>query len=1147
MPSTMVVSAQPGRVRVTVRLRPPNSNDEQFDRYAQGEGTQVSVDEDTASVMLARGASGTARVFKFDAVLPPSANQARTFNVVAEPIVDDVLKGYNGTILAYGQTGTGKTYTLGNTAEEGGGEEFAGIIPRAMKRVFDHLTAEGLPYEVTMSLVQIHCEVILDLLNPTEGRNLRLREDDGGVSIEGVSSFKVQSADDCADLMRQGNRNRVTAYTNVNAVSSRSHACVIIKIERTEIEPQQQQGGAGAATTPSRRRAVTTSSAPTLPVAAAVAAAALPPAPPQVRRRRVGKLTFVDLAGSERLKKSGSEGLRASEARSINLSLTCLGNVIRALGDPKATHVPFRNSKLTRLLQDTLSGHAQVSLVVTIGPSASHVLETLSSLMFGVRAMKVKTFAGVNQVIERDDRDRGGASQAELDAKDDQIHQLEAELLELQSRHAAAEAQAARALADLSQASEKARFLEDELVIQSEVRQSIASGDIKALQEAHLRETERLRAETQAVIAHSLRSHQRAMDEARAGYNRELSTFAHELEDVFAAHEEDERMWAEERAQLLRSLRAEEEAHTQTAAALMEKDESLSECQDQLSALAVELDHAQRILEAREASGAHADRAGGSAASGGGDMISVALAHARGMHRELCEFVGASSQALAEAAAPPRTLAPVDPSLAFQELHGAFSRLLAGLSRAQRNGSASPLPSLSPGSSSARSPSSLVATSPGHVGPGPGPDAGRLRAALAQADARAARAMEEFELAEGTIKSMRARLGDAQRDALDAAARVALAEGRARDLASLEAELRVEREEYRSRALRAEEAAHALSRSMDESREQLKLAETRAQARQEGLEAEIDSLRSRMRSLEAEASLRVPRAALLEVQDRVEAAEAQAALLKARAAALEVEAETAREDARDAREDAARARAARDLPAAPSRGGSDMEELERKVAELTAQLRREAIHHQELLRVATDRAEYAEAQARVASATSQARQLALQQQGVSSMDAEASRKELDEARKQWSQAQAHWMAEFERMGGELEQLHRSHSTKVTAMHAEIERLHAQLAEAQRPPPHAFSSSSAPASPLTPLTQQQSPDFHTAMQIEVLEQRLKLQATKAAKIEELLRNEVNSLNVRLTKQSADHDKTVSRLLAAISKGTVASATTAPTST
>jgi hypothetical protein len=1144
---------------VTVRLRPPNAIDESFERSLVDRGsagapdsTQVSVDQDSSSVMLARASVGTAKVFRFDAVLPPEANQARTFEVVAAPIVDDALKGYNGTILAYGQTGTGKTYTLGNTAEEGGGEEFAGIIPRAMRRVFDHLTAEGQPFEVTMSLVQIHCEVILDLLNPTEGQNLRLREDDGGVSIEGVTSFKVRSAEDCADLMRQGNRNRVTAYTNVNAVSSRSHACVIIKIERTELEQPLSAGATAVATTPSRRRAVTTSSAPTLPVTAAVA-------PPAVRRRRVGKLTFVDLAGSERLKKSGSEGLRASEARSINLSLTCLGNVIRALGDAKATHVPFRNSKLTRLLQDTLTGHAQVSLVVTIGPSASHVLETLSSLMFGVRAMKVKTFAGVNQVIDRDDRDRAGASQAELDAKDDQIHQLEAELSELQSRHAAAEAQAARALADLTQANEKARFLEDELVIQSEVRQSIASGDMKALQEAHLKETERLRAETQAVIAHSLRSHQRAMDEARAGYNRELSTFAQELEDVFASHEEDERKWAEERAQLIRSLRAEEEAHTQTAAALMEKDESLSECQDQLSVLAVELDHAQRLLEAREPAASRPAR-GAASATAGADMISVALAHARGMHRELCEFIGGSSQALAEATAPPSALAPVDPSLAFQELHGAFSRLLAGLARAQRNGTASPLPSLSPGSSSARSSPGLAAAGAGAAGMGSvvagsatvtspaggaqGQEAVRLRAALAQAEARAARAMEEFELAEGTIKSMRGRLGDAQRDALDAAARVALAEGRAKDLAGAEAELRVEREEYRARALRAEEAAHALTRTADECREQLRLAETRAQARQEGLEAEIDSLRSRMRTLEAEASLRVPRAALMDVQGKAEAAEAQAALLKARAVALEAEVEAARSDAQAAREDAARARAAGDLSAALSsslRGGPGAEELERRVAELTAQLRREAIHHQELLRVATERAEYAEAQSRVASATSQARQLAIQQQGAGSADAEASSKrELEEARKQWGQAQAHWMAEFERMGGELEQLQRSHASKVSAMHAEIERLHAQLADAQRP-------AASPSSSEKQQQHQQHQDIQAAMQIEVLQQRLQLQATKAAKIEELLRNEVNSLNVRLTKQSADHDKTVSRLLAAISKGTTAAATPSPKTT
>ncbi|EFJ28839.1 hypothetical protein SELMODRAFT_92509, partial [Selaginella moellendorffii] len=281
--------------------------------------------------------------FKFDAVLPPSATQADVYNVSAQAVIQDVLDGYNGTIMAYGQTGAGKTYTLSDMVfDDVGSFHSTGIIPRSAADIYIRAERDkDHEYRISMSYIQIYMEMIQDLLRP-ENSNLSIRETEaGGIFVAGIEEVQVKSIEDVMKLLMIGDRNRRFAFTRLNAHSSRSHTIAMLTVEKK--------------------------------------------APGISEKVLVGKLFLVDLAGSERLKKSGSEGLRASEAMSVNMSLTALGKCISARADPSVLHVPFRDSKLTRLLQESLGGNAKTSLIVNIAPCSEYLQETLSSLQFGAR------------------------------------------------------------------------------------------------------------------------------------------------------------------------------------------------------------------------------------------------------------------------------------------------------------------------------------------------------------------------------------------------------------------------------------------------------------------------------------------------------------------------------------------------------------------------------------------------------------------------------------------------------------------------------------------------------------------------------------------------------------------------------------------
>ncbi|KAH8974627.1 hypothetical protein BDL97_01G111800 [Sphagnum fallax] len=389
------------RVRVTLRVRPPTRAEQKEEDGAPF----IFLDKEKNTVILRRkGSFVDFTEFQFDAVMPATALQVDVYNTAAQPVVLDVLNGYNGTIMAYGQTGAGKTYTLSDKLSTWGEiTAVEGIIPRSAAEIFERADSDqDYEYHVSMSYIQIYMEQIQDLLRP-ESCNMQIREGDNGVYVSGIEEIQVKSVEDCMKLLILGDRNRCFAFTKLNAHSSRSHVIVILTVEKKAKYQTLEQKAELA----ERRR---------------MSSCFL-----ESERVLVGKLFLVDLAGSERLKRSGSEGLRASEAMSVNLSLTCLGKCISARADPNITHVPFRDSKLTRLLQESLGGNAKTSLVINIAPCSEYLQESLSSLHFGSRAMKVATRAIIN--VEEEFRVLTRNLQETLDLQDEKLQNLEASVL----------------------------------------------------------------------------------------------------------------------------------------------------------------------------------------------------------------------------------------------------------------------------------------------------------------------------------------------------------------------------------------------------------------------------------------------------------------------------------------------------------------------------------------------------------------------------------------------------------------------------------------------------------------------------------------------------------------------------------------------
>ncbi|XP_030621542.1 kinesin-like protein KIFC3 [Chanos chanos] len=326
-----------GNIRVFCRVRPicPGEVD------ASEAKNIVTFDPDDDAILYLSN-RGKLMTFEMDKIFPPEATQEEVFQEV-QALVTSCIDGFNVCIFAYGQTGSGKTYTMEGIPED------PGINQRALRLLFSEV-AEKKPdwdYNITVSMVEIYNETLRNLLgdNPSEKLDIKMCPDGSGqLYVPGLTQFKVESVEDINKVFELGHMNRATACTNLNEHSSRSHALLIITV-----------AGFNSAT----------------------------------GHRTSGKLNLVDLAGSERIAKSGAEGSRLREAQCINKSLSALGDVINALRC-RQSHVPFRNSRLTYLLQDSLSGDSKTLMMVQVSPLDSNVSESVCSLKFAQRVRTVE-------------------------------------------------------------------------------------------------------------------------------------------------------------------------------------------------------------------------------------------------------------------------------------------------------------------------------------------------------------------------------------------------------------------------------------------------------------------------------------------------------------------------------------------------------------------------------------------------------------------------------------------------------------------------------------------------------------------------------------------------------------------------------------
>lgn len=288
------------------------------------------------------------QTFAFDRIFDENASQAEVYEASAKPLLDSVLDGYNATVFAYGATGCGKTHTITGTVQE------PGVIFMAMQELFERVgeSAAEKVTEITLSYLEIYNETIRDLLAPSTSRGgLMLREDaNQAVSVAGLSTHRPQNVQEVMDMIMRGNELRTMSPTEANATSSRSHAVLQINVASKDRNASVEEP------------------------------------------HTMATLSIIDLAGSERASATKNRGERLLEGANINKSLLALGSCINALCDPrKRNHVPYRNSKLTRLLKFSLGGNCKTVMIVCVSPSSVHFDETQNTLRYANRAKNIQT------------------------------------------------------------------------------------------------------------------------------------------------------------------------------------------------------------------------------------------------------------------------------------------------------------------------------------------------------------------------------------------------------------------------------------------------------------------------------------------------------------------------------------------------------------------------------------------------------------------------------------------------------------------------------------------------------------------------------------------------------------------------------------
>lgn len=342
-------------VKVIVRCRPLNEKEREMN-------TRFVIETNSllhqCNIRKTADDAKSSKTFTFDGVYGISSSTEKIYSEVVRPIVNGVIEGYNGTVFAYGQTSCGKTFTMEGIQSPSAQR---GIIPRCCEHILNGTRRQSVgkqaKYLLRVSYLEIYNEEIRDLLVKECRYKPEIKEHpDKGIYVKGLSSITVDSYSDMQQILEFGRKNRSVGATLLNADSSRSHSIFTIDLEACVRASQGEE-----------------------------------------EVYRTGKLNLVDLAGSERQSKSGSSGERFKESTKINLSLSVLGNVISALVDGKTKHVPYRDSKLTRLLQDSLGGNSKTLMVACISPGENNYEETLSTLRYAKRAKDIKNKPKINE------------------------------------------------------------------------------------------------------------------------------------------------------------------------------------------------------------------------------------------------------------------------------------------------------------------------------------------------------------------------------------------------------------------------------------------------------------------------------------------------------------------------------------------------------------------------------------------------------------------------------------------------------------------------------------------------------------------------------------------------------------------------------
>ncbi|XXQ32464.1 Kinesin motor domain-containing protein [Plasmodiophora brassicae] len=539
-------------VRVVVRCRPFNSRE-----TASGYKPCIRIHTDVRQIEMLRADNDSSlaadKAFTFDAVYGGDSTQHSVFMDVGYPLVSSIMEGYNGTIFAYGQTGCGKTFSMEGLPSP---PEMRGIIPKCFDQLFSNIGADPTrKFLVTAAYIEIYNEEVRDLLGDDPKAKLDLKENpQQGVFVQGLTQNIVKSVEEIDVLQKKGNKCRSIGFTKMNADSSRSHSIFIIKLEATEVDAHGEE------------------------------------------HIRAGKLNLVDLAGSERQSKTAAEGLRLKEATKINLSLSALGNVISALTSAsKVKHIPYRDSKLTRLLQDSLGGNTKTVMLAAISPSEDAYDETLTTLRYANRAKNIKNRPVVNE-----------------DPKDAMLRQYQEEINRLKQMLSAQQVAAAGATPgiELSLSSGAVRLVQsdatgltyDELDRLKQEYQAQHEEKVKMLEaerQATLALQERLRQEWEQVQAE--RNAMGATGKKNGTGDAELTAAQRELEAAMTENAERGEALAQE-LQTVMDVMHEEDGMTieQFEVALREKEELFRKTESEKQSMQMRFEEHRIATEAEK-------------------------------------------------------------------------------------------------------------------------------------------------------------------------------------------------------------------------------------------------------------------------------------------------------------------------------------------------------------------------------------------------------------------------------------------------------------------------------------------------------------------------------------------------------------------